>query len=281
MSSEATSSVHSASITDSTELNALSTLVGWDTEYVQLNGGQLRGSFASGVGDTLRIGIPAFNQPMIVRGTPPPDCAALLLPATSQAAGIFQSRDFSYGQAAIMCPASEATLHMPAGFSFTTVSIPLSRLRVAVESASDCPLDPLTNSTQILPLGSDTVAQLIQFIRQAQVYIQAESTVKPGSISFQEIEQHIVSATALALTAEGEETPRKIIQRMRVFMQARDYIEANLAGPLGLEILAQQTAVSLRTLRYSFQQVAGISPLQFIKSPTNRCPPAAADGAPG
>jgi AraC family ethanolamine operon transcriptional activator len=188
-----------------------------------------------------------------------------LLPQTSHAAGKFQGRDFGYGQAAIMCPGSEATFRTPASFGFTTVSIPLSRLRMAVESAPDCPLDPLTDSTRILPLGSAAVRQLIRFIRRALVCIQEESAAEPGSIIFQEIEQHIVSAMALALTADGEETPRKVIQRMQVFMQARDYIEANLAGPLGLEVLAQQTGVSLRTLRYSFQQVAGISPLQFIK----------------
>lgn len=266
MLADASQQAHNLALYDSSEFNALSRLVGWDTEYMQLSGGPLRGSLASGVCDTLRIGNPAFNQSMICRGNSPPDCVALLLPEANHAVSIFQGRDFSYGQAAIMCPGSEATFRMPARFGFTTVSIPLSRLRGLVESTSERPLDPLTDSTRILPLGSAAVAQLILLMRQALVCMQAETAVRPGSIVFQEIEQHIVSAMALALTVDSDKTSGKISRRVQVFMRAHDYIEANLAGPLGLEILALQANVSLRTLRYSFAQVAGISPLRFIKT---------------
>jgi AraC family ethanolamine operon transcriptional activator len=80
-----------------------------------------------------------------------------------------------------------------------------------------------------------------------------------------EIEQHILSTMALALTCDTNREPRRVIQRRRVFQCARDYIEANLAEPLGLEVLAREAGVSLRNLRYSFQQALGINPLQYIK----------------
>ena len=54
-----------------------------------------------------------------------------------------------------------------------------------------------------------------------------------------EIEQNIVGAMILALTAEPDREPLGITRRLQAFERARDYIEANLAGPLGLELLAR------------------------------------------
>jgi AraC family transcriptional regulator, ethanolamine operon transcriptional activator len=248
---------------DCSELNALSKVVGWDVDYTQQEAGDFDGTFAFGLSETLRIGCPSIDPPLLVRGTPPPGSVALLLPETDGAAGIFQGQDFGYGQAAIMCPGSEGSYRTPARHRFNSVCIPVSRLRPVVEQASGCPLDPLISSTRIISLAPHALQTLRKLLQQALTSAQATPIQAAGNLL--EIEQHIVGAMALALTAEPDREPLRIARRLQVFERARAYIEANLANPLGLEILALETGVSLRTLRYSFNQVLGINPLQYIK----------------
>jgi AraC family ethanolamine operon transcriptional activator len=250
---------------DCSELNALSKVVGWDTDYAQLEAGDLAGTFAFGLSETLRVGSPTTNQPIVIRGTPPPDTVALILPETGGAAGIFQAQDFGRGEGAIMCPGSEATYRTPARYRFNSVCIPVSRLHPVVEQACGAPLEPLISSTRIIPLAPGPLQQLRGLLLQALELAPAQSTPIQAGGYLLEIEQHIVAAMALALTTEPCPQPRRVGQRRLVVERARDYVEANLAGPLGLEILALETGVSLRTLRYSFNQVLGINPLHYIK----------------
>ena len=261
----ATSTENYLPIQDCSELNALSKVVGWDTDYTQLEAGDLAGTFALGLSETLRVGSPTTNQPILIHGTPPPDTVALILPETDGPAGVFQGEDFAYGQAAIMCPGSEAHYRTPARHRFNTVCIPVARLRSVVEQACGGPLEPLISSTRIIPLDPGPMQQLRGLLQQALELAPAQSTPIQGRGDLLEIEQHIVAAMALGLTAEPCPQPRRVAQRRQVVEHARDYIEANLAGPLGLESLALETGGSLRTLRYSFNQVLGINPLQYIK----------------
>jgi AraC family ethanolamine operon transcriptional activator len=55
-------------------------------------------------------------------------------------------------------------------------------------------------------------------------------------------------------------------KRMKYVATARDYIEANLTSSLGLETVAQQTGVSLRTLETSFREFLDTTPLRYIKT---------------
>ena len=158
--------------------------------------------------ETLRIGCPGSDPPLLVRGTPPPDSVALLLPETDGAAGIFQGQDFGYGQAAIMCPGSEGSYRTPARHRFTSVCIPVSRLRRAVEQTSGCPLDPLISSTRIISLAPHSLQTLRKLLQQALNLAQATPTQAAGNLL--EIEQHIVGAMVLALTAEPDREPLRI-----------------------------------------------------------------------
>ena len=250
---------------DCSELNALSKVVGWDVDYTQPEARNFEGTFAFGLSETLRIGCPGTNAPVIVQGTPPPDSIALILPETGGAAGLFQGQEFGYGQAAIMCAGSEGFYRTPARHRFTSVCVPVSRLRHVLEQASGCPLESLGGTTGIIPLDQNLLQQLRGLLQQALQLAPARRTPIQAGGDLLEIEQHIVAAMALALAGVPCPAPRRVAQRREVVERARDYIEANLAGPLGLEILALETGVSLRTLRHSFNQILGINPLQYIK----------------
>lgn len=259
----ATSRENRLPMQDCSELDALSRVLGWDVEYTQPEAGHFDGVFTLGLSETLGIGCPSIEPPLVVRGTPPPDNVALILPETDGAAGIFQGQGFGYGQAAIMCPGSEAMYRTPARHRFNSVCIPVSRLRPAAEQTSGRPLETLIGSTRVIPLAPQSLHTMRKLLQQALNIPQTSFNQAAGTLL--EIEQSIVGLIVLALTAEPCPQPRRIAARLQVFELARDYIEANLAGPLGLEILALETGTSLRTLRYSFNQVLGINPLQYIK----------------
>ena len=247
-------------LTDCEELNDLSRQVGWDTQYTQLDAGPLEGRFTMAMSQTLRQGHPTTNKSLIIRGTPPPDSLAVILPLGPGSRGIFQGEALGEGQVAIMCPNSEGYYRTPPDNSFLSVCIALSYLYPALEAASEHPVEACLGSTRIISTTPTTARHLRALLQRAATVGQAS-----GPIELQELESAFAGAIARHLVSPVEKTPRRISQRRQVFLLAREYIEANMAAPLRLEILAGEVGVSLRTLRYSFQQVLGINPWQYIK----------------
>ena len=118
---------------------------------------------------------------------------------------------------------------------------------------------------RIVPMEAQALPQLQRWLQQVITGHAGTGGAMHSATELAEIEQHIVGALALALTERPDDTPRRVAQRRQVFLHARDYIDNHLETPLGLEAIARETQVSLRTLRYSFQQMAGLNPLQYIK----------------
>lgn len=249
---------------DCSELNALSRVVGWDADYAQYHPGDLESTFVFEPCESLRITAHSFNQPLIAMGTPPPGHVAILLPQSGDKAGIFQGESLEPGQLAIMCPGAEGVYSTSPRHRFTTVCVPASRLRPAAEANDDGTLESLISRNRSIAVPTGNLMHLSQLIREA-LRLSTEDGVWRAPGALLEIEQQLVSSMVLALCEDSEKPLRAVNSRLQVFSRARAYIEENLARPLGLETIALEAGVSLRTLRNSFQQVLGFSPLQYIK----------------
>lgn len=248
------------SLTDCEELNAFARQSGWDAQYSQLDGGPLEGSHTMILSQNLRVGNPSTSKSLIIQGTPPQDSLAVILPQGAGSTGIFQGEALGEGQLAIMCPNSESHYKTPPGNSFLAVCVPLSYLYPVLEAVTEQSFETSLGKTRTISTAQTTSIHLRAQLQRASAMAPCSS-----SIEFQELERAIAGAIALCLAKPAETAPRRIAQRRQVFLLAREYIEANMAVPLRLEVLAGEVGVSVRTLRYSFQQLLGINPLQYIK----------------
>jgi AraC family ethanolamine operon transcriptional activator len=250
------------------QLNELSKLNGWDADYRQIGTGKFYSSFSLYASTGIRFTDKHCSREMLVSGLPPAGHTALFLPLNTGNRGTFQGKSLGVGDAAIISPECEAFYRSPANLHMMVATIPLSRLERALRSATDDKSDPLLAETRVITLTDDTLSRLSSRISHAMEITESTSDPVEANVCLQEIEQDVVTSLVLALTkpepSEGGARGRR--NRLRCLVRARDFIEANLTSPLGLETLSQAIGTSARTLEIAFREVLNITVVQYIKN---------------
>jgi AraC family ethanolamine operon transcriptional activator len=250
------------------QINEFSKLNGWDADYRQIGAGKFYSSFSLYASTGIRFTDKHCSREMLVSGVPPAGYAALFLPLNSGNRGTFQGKSMGVGDAAIIGPGSEAFYRSPAILQLMMATIPLTRLERGIRSTTDDKSDALHAKTCVITLTDDTLCRLSSGISQALETTESTSDPVGANVCLQEIEQDVVTSLVLALTKleQLERGARGRLNRLRCLVRARDFIEANLGSPLGLETLSQAIGTSPRTLEIAFREVLNITVVQYIKN---------------
>jgi len=256
---------HHFETTECAEFSAMSVAAGWDTDYRQVEGGAFSGSLDVAFCPELRVTDQFCSRSMIIDGTPPEGHLALLLPTYSAGTGIFQGEVLSASQVALMEPSAAGTYRTPSDFHMRTASIPVTRIAQALEAVAQLDAAPLIRGTRVTGIQPRIREQLALLVDRLLAFAH-EQRVPQTAVD--EAEQQLVAALSLGLAGPIGQVPgeRARTSRIRCVRRARDYIEAHLHTPLGVETLCNATGVSARTLDYAFRDVLDVTPLQYVKS---------------
>jgi AraC-like DNA-binding protein len=254
--------------TECAERAVLSKRVGWETDYRQLG----KGKYFSRVDYTIHPGIRITrqfgNRETCVRGVPPANHIAVLLPRTSIEKCIFQGRAAATNEALIIYPGSEGLIRSPRDFVMFTACLRFSRLQSSFHALTRRNIGKYIRESGEIKLPAGMTKRLAQIcLRLLELN---KIMLDPASLQFAvaESEEEIFTILGLGLTHQDHPEPAPIARRnrMKYFSSARDYIEANLNTPLGIETLARETGASSRTLGYVFRDVLNTTPLHYIKA---------------
>ena len=249
------------------ELEVWSDEVGWETDYRQLERGKFDAWFAMAQSGELSAVEQYCNRQMSVFGVPPRGCCSLVLPLNHGARGIFQGKELTPNQAAVIGPGVEGTYRTPRDLRLITLNIPMPRLRAAFGANAGEILDPLLRETRLINLTDKIVRRMTWIARQVIEIPSAEASNDGSEIRQRELEEHFTTALISGLNDLYEGGPGNLARKNHVkhVIAARNFIESHLDAPLGLETLARETGVSPRTLEYAFRRVYDTTPLNFIK----------------
>ena len=253
-------------IDECAQLNAISKLAGWETDYRQATGNTFDAAYDSCTSNGVRFTHLYFNNELMVSATPPAGHSGFLLPLSFGNGGIMQGKPLGAGDAAVISPGSEVFYRSPMNLHLMLVTIPVSRLDSAIRSASNDTSHPLYEETRTITMSDVEVSRLSTQISYALQT--SKTTPDQVNVCLHEIEQEVISTLSLAMTnpTTPESGYRGRDSRIRALRRARDYIEANLASPLGLETLSEAVGVSQRTLRTAFHETFSITVVQYIKN---------------
>jgi AraC family ethanolamine operon transcriptional activator len=250
------------------QLNELSKLNGWEADYRQVGGGKFQTSFSLYASTGIRFTDQHCNREMLVSGLPPSKHVALFLPLNPHDKGVFQGETLGINDAALICPKSEAFYRTPADLHMMIVTIPVSILERGIRSATHDDSPQLCTQTRVITLADDTISRLSMRMNHALEIAETTTDQVDANVCLQEIEQDLVSTLSLALT--NPEQPERGAQgrsnRLSYLQRARDFIEANLTSPLGLQTLSQASDTSQRTLETAFREILNITIVQYIKN---------------
>jgi AraC family ethanolamine operon transcriptional activator len=250
------------------QLNEFSKLNGWEADYRQVGAGTFYSSFDLYASPDFRFTEQHCNCEILVSGVPPAGHTALFLPLNTGNKGIFQGKSLRVSDAAIIGAESEAFYRTPANLHMLIATIPLSRLERAIGLATDDKSYAFDAKTHVITLTNDTLSRLSTRMSRAIEIAEPNIDQAEFNVGLQEIEQDVITILSLALTEpeQPERGARGRRNRLRCLTRARDFIEANLTSPLGLETMSQAVGTSPRTLECAFRESLNVTVVQYIKN---------------
>lgn len=245
------------------ELNVWSARVGFQTDYHQVGEGRFDAWFEMSLSDEFRVVDQFCNLETTISGDSPPGYIPILITHNDGPKGTFHGRELNDCQVAILRPGHETTYRTPPGLRMLSILVPETRLERAFETLTGRELDTVLRGTRLVSLPAPVIDRLRRLSRQV---LEAPRDADAGPW-LREIDEHFLTALTTGLTPDGDRGPVDGAREnhVRYVTAARDYIQAHLGKPLGLETLSREVGVSVRTLEYAFRNVFDETPLQFIK----------------
>ena len=240
----------------------------WQADYQQQGAGAFETWFDLYVSSNLRVSDQYCSREMLLSGIPPPGHAALALSLNPGKKGIFQGCEFGANNAGLIAPDAESFFRTPANLRMIVLTIPLSRFDQALHAAENKKeLHHLIAQTPVTNLDSATMALLTRAAQHAINIVQSTPQPAKLAVCLSEIEEYIATAVGLALTTHCQVARGALARRnrLRCVIQARDYIEAHLDSPLGMETLTRVTGTSTRSLEMAFRETLNSTPVQYIR----------------
>lgn len=249
------------------ELNVFSELNGWQTDYHQHGRGAFESSFKLYRSDELSVTDQHCNLEMAASGTPPAGQVPLFLVLNRGDRGIFNGRELQPNEVFVMPPGCEGTYRTPADLRLINLQIPEARLCAALRTMSDQEFEQLVPGSRRLTLPKETISRLAMIAHHVLEDSVDHSIKVDSDVRQHEAEEFLVTTLVTGLTEHLDLRPeRGRKNHVEYVKSARDYIESHLEAPLGLETLAREVGVTLRTLEAAFREVFDTTPLRYLKT---------------
>lgn len=255
---------------ESAELDAISSLAGWQTDYQQIGPGKFNAWFDIYSSPHVTVTSQYCNQPLLVSGSPPAGHTALVLPLTTNTGGTFNGCGLEGRDGVLFSDQCDTQYRSPADLRLLTVVVPTYKLISSINS-----LDGNEDGERLVlgwhhlsGLAKNLVVDIEATFKDLLLYSRSGNGEVSDNLSLSEAEQTLINIASRLLSNSRETSvdARARANHHRAVQRARDFIDANLAMPLNLQTIAEVSGASQRTLETAFKHVLDLTPGQYIKS---------------
>ena len=244
-------------------------LVGWRQTYDQLAAGRFVGTLTELPLDTMKVfretTSHTLRQACEVRG----DAWWFGIPVAREGEARIDAQPFG-AQAFALRPGNvEFELLTPAQFSIYGVVVRGDVLRHYAASVERTALEERLPGAPIVRAGAARIERLCRLLARClddggDVHTQPGAPL-PGSERNQ-VQAEVLAALFDACAGSEDAVAEPASRRRWIVAQARDYVLAHRARPVGVPELCEQLHVSRRTLQYCFQDVLGMAPATYLRA---------------
>lgn len=240
----------------------------WDQHYEQLTPGGFSGDLAEAWIGEVQVFREVTNQVVFQAGRAWPGACTVGVVLDMQGEGTFCDQPLSAGTGFAFGAPGEFTLRSPEKLDVVGIAVSESLLERTVERTSEPGLAALTHARPGTLPSSDGLEALRRLVRAFFEAIETDPT------PFREVraQRDFVSSLLGGISAvagnaaESSPTLASARARSRVVDLARSYILDRRDMPVTVADLCAEAGVSRRTLQYSFQEVLGVSPVQYLRA---------------
>lgn len=247
---------------------AAAELDGWQQRYQQLTPGMFRAEVSQVTYGDVHVFREQTTQALLEEGEAARGYVSLALPHVQCEDGWFHG--YRMHGHALLCAGNGQALAMrtPRELDLTGLTMPLPALQRAVSLAAGEPrrLDAMPRVRQLRPaVGNELRTALLSVLATAAI----EADVFSNRFVESAIRDALLLAAATSLIDDGDR-PREPLPtagaRRQLVADAYALVRATPDHGWSILALCEQLGVSRRTLQYSFNEVTGLAPLDFVRA---------------
>lgn len=242
-------------------------VAGWEQIYRQMTPGRFESRLVQAKSPEFQFFRESTNQRIVQAGVSPAGCASIAVPLNPSFAGTFQGHKVDGHALMLLSPGEEFRFHTPEAMQYVGVSMPVEPLRelVAVIVGDEAVRQWKRN---VLPISND-VAQVLQ--RRLIPFLDAAEAMpnalwNPALIKrFQDELLNVLlglleSAAGVAAKDLTHATYSDIVGR------CKRIASEHTLEPVTVLDLCRMLRCSRRTLQTSFQRVANVTPVEYLRA---------------
>jgi len=247
---------------------AAAELNGWQQRYQQLTPGVFRAEVSQVTYGDVHVFREQTTQALLEEGEAARGYVSIALPHLQCDGGWFHGYPM-HGQA-LLCAGNGNALAMrtPRQLDLAGLTVPMPALQraVALAGGKPVPLERIAPVRQLRPaIGNELRTVLLSVLATAAI----DAEVFSHRFVEGAIRDALLLATATALVDDGDRSPERLpttAARRRLVADAYALVRATPDEAWSILALCEHLGVSRRTLQYSFNEVTGLSPLDFVRA---------------
>lgn len=236
----------------------------WDQQYYQLSSGRFEGSLELTQVGTTQIFREHWGKKIRYKGTAPPGGYGFALPFDMQGTASWVGQKAERNSVILQAPGQEAHLVSSNNWDSLVFGISEEDVHSIVEKLSGqrC----LNGGFHgVLKLGDEAASRVR---RLGRTFLYQSSVAGPNDhIHLIKLSDQLVKTFLCELVAasEPERSLVGLTKPSRIVSRATELALSERSGDIELLDICQELQVSLRTLHYAFQDVAGLSPATWLR----------------
>jgi AraC family ethanolamine operon transcriptional activator len=259
-------------------------LVAWDQRYEQLTRGRFAGHVTETWVDDVQVFRERTNQMVFQSGRAWPGACILGIIVSAGGDAVFHDHSLPAGTGFAFGAPGDFSLRAPRDFDVIGIAVPAALLRDDPDDCADGPAPAglpavVSDSLALRRLGTLALAFLDAVeggatavfdrpeVRRALVsslLVGVDAVFAAGGS--QEVVQSGGQLGALSGSRLVGRPVLSLRSRTRLVERAREHLHAQREVPVTVAELCAALGVSRRTLQYSFQEILGVSPVQFLRA---------------
>jgi len=242
-------------------------LSNWNQKYDQLGKGGFRGSFEECWFKNLHIFRESLNRSVHQTGQSRQETRTFAIPVSICGSGWLEGERFDRDSVISLGPGEEFDFRTPAEVDYVACSADADALSEYAQQVEHRDLEAeLRGRSHVRAVPEQ--AQALRALICTVLSLRATPEVLHHAQIRTGLEQGILAALfeAVSPLVESPSAPPSFNTRQFVVERARDYLFSHIDEPVSVAELCIKLRVSRRTLQYSFQDVFGLTPVQFLRA---------------
>ncbi len=241
-------------------------LPGWDQSYSQLDAGAFSGELTEISFSGIQVFRETTNRSVFQQGSPVDDCVVIGMPVDMDGAGLFSGKQFGQHDLVMFNGHQGFALVTPKRFDVLAVTIPRTDLLqlLALEGVDT---SVMSHSIVIKPSPGTLNA-----LTYCLLSIVSAEMFNPALLSYLQV-QRICKSAVLATSVSAirsskpvDEPSRCFRSRSHLVREIIDWAMSRQDDPPSIAEICLRFNVGRRVLNYSFAEVVGSSPLNYLRS---------------